>query len=677
MKYESDGLEHCLRQFREAIDQTQEERETAERCRDYYDGKQWTDEEVQALERRGQPVIVSNRIAPKVNSLVGFEKRGRTDPKCYPRTPKHDAEADAATDALRFVCGQNRFQSIKSDVAENLIIEGCGAVTVTVVPDGSGDFDIKINQVPWDRFYRDPHSRMRDFSDAKYMGVVIWMDQAEIEERFPDAGDKVEAAYSYANEETGTTFEDRPKFQWADSGRKRVRVIQHYYVEKGQWHTAIICRGGYLREPQVSPYLDDKGQPECPLIAVSAYIDRENRRYGAVKTMLSSQDEINKRRSKALHRLTMRQVVAEDGAVENVAKGKAELAKPDGWLVKRPGAEFQLLDGSIPLQGELELLREAKAEIDASGVNPSLEGNLMAPSGRAQEVSQAAALSEQAIIFDGLRDWSLRVYRSVWNRIRQHWTGPKWVRITDDERNLRWVGLNKPVTRGEMLVKEAEQRGMTLTPEQMAQIQADPSMAEPVGVENEVASMDVDIIVDEGPDSVTVQSEQFESLVQLKQADPSSIPMEMVIEASSLRNKDRIMEHLKAGGIPPQVQAQLAEMGQALQAAQSQIGEAQLEAQRLQIDAQKVEVEAVKAEAAKLKAQADYIKAQADLLTAQQPQAMPTPQPSPMANVGEGIFTAIQAASAPKVKQGRMVRNPDGSYSFEIVEGVADAAPVQ
>jgi hypothetical protein len=48
-----------------------------------------------------------------------------------------------------------------------------------------------------------------------------------------------------------------------------------------------------------------------------------------------------------------------------------------------------------------------------------------------------------------------------------------------------------------------------------------------------------------------------------------------------------------------------------------------------------------------------------------------------MAGVGEGIFTAIQAASAPKVKQGRMARNADGSYSFEIVEGVADAAPIQ
>ena len=77
-----DNLEVLLKQFREAVDQTQEERDESERCRDYYDGKQWTDEETQALQKRGQPVIVSNRIAPKVNdrarnTMRYYRRQGR------------------------------------------------------------------------------------------------------------------------------------------------------------------------------------------------------------------------------------------------------------------------------------------------------------------------------------------------------------------------------------------------------------------------------------------------------------------------------------------------------------------------------------------------------------------------------------------------------------------------
>ena len=56
----------------------------------------------------------------------------------------------------------------------------------------------------------------------------------------------------------------------------------------------------------------------CPLFMQSAYVDRNNNRYGEVRPMISPQDEINKRRSKALHLLTMRQTKAERGAVDDV-----------------------------------------------------------------------------------------------------------------------------------------------------------------------------------------------------------------------------------------------------------------------------------------------------------------------------------------------------------------------
>jgi hypothetical protein len=34
------------------------------------------------------------------------------------------------------------------------------------------------------------------------------------------------------------------------------------------------------------------------------------------------------------------------------------------------------------------------------------------------------------------------VFRKIWNRIRQYWTAEKWIRVTDDERNVKWVGMN-------------------------------------------------------------------------------------------------------------------------------------------------------------------------------------------------------------------------------------------
>lgn len=615
VKDDHDNLERLLQHFRESQDQTQHARELAERDRDFYDGIQWTEEEIQALQARKQPIVTSNRIKPKIDALVGFEKRQRTDPKAYPRTPNHDEDAEAATDALRFVCEQNSFDKIRSDVAENLFIEGCGAATVGVVERPNGELSITINWVPWDRFYFDPHSRRRDFSDASYMGVVVWMDEAEALVKFKGKESVIDGCYQDGDDD-GTSYSDRPRIVWSDRQRKRIRVLQHRWQEAGTWKTAIICRGGYLRDPQDSPYKNEWGEPECDLIAVSAYINRDNERYGIARQMISPQEEINKRRSKLLHRLSVRQVIAEHGAVEDVAAARRELAKPDGWIEKSPDLHFEIVDWSAAMQGEANLLMEAKGEIDVSGVNPALEGNQNAPSGRAQEIQQASALSEMAVIFDGLRDWSWRIYRASWNRVRQYWTEEKWVRVTDDENNVRFVGLNHPVTAGEE-AQNLMDAGQPVPPE-LEQI----AMAAPetvLRVDSPVASMDVDIIVQDGPDTVTVQSEQFQALVELKQADPQAIPIEMVIEASSLRNKDQILEHLQSGGIPPQVQQQMQQMQEALQQAQQEAQDAQSESQikaaELQIKEQEMALKAQELEV-------DRYRAETERMAAMRPQEM-------------------------------------------------------
>ena len=96
-------VEKLVKQFEESVEQFRESDEESERDRDYYDGKQLTDEEEAVLAARGQPVVVFNRIKPKIDSLLGFERKLRADPRAYPRTPKHEQDAESVTDAIRYV----------------------------------------------------------------------------------------------------------------------------------------------------------------------------------------------------------------------------------------------------------------------------------------------------------------------------------------------------------------------------------------------------------------------------------------------------------------------------------------------------------------------------------------------------------------------------------------------
>lgn len=592
--------ETLVQWFESAEQSTQDERTEAERDRDYYDSKQWTDTEIAELNRRKQPVITINRIKRKIDYLKGYENRTRTDPRAFPRTPKHENEAHAATDALRFVADQSRFAQAKSKVWEDVLVEGWGGALVGCRHKNDAVPEITIKRIPWDRLFRDPHSREQDFSDARYLGIVTWLDYDDAKRKWPEAETLLEAVF--ASEGIEQTYADRPKWKaWADTKRKRVRVVEMYYRHDGIWFQAFFTKGGLLKPSEPVKYLDQNGEPECPLILFGAYCNRDNERYGVVRELISSQDEINKRRSKALHLYTMRQVKVRRGSGIDPNVIRAEMAKPDG-VIEYDGdsADFDILPTGDMARGQIELLVHATSEIDLAGPNSAMQGkDASAPSGRAILANQQGGAIEMEPLLDGLRDWQRRVMMQAWNRIRQYWTAETWVRVTDDEKNLKWVGLNQQVP-----VQGPNGQPMV-----------DPYTGQPqTQVQNAVADLIVDITIEEAPDTANIQAEQFEQLTQMVSAGVP-IPPDVIIELSALRNKDAILDRLKGN---PEAAAQQQQMQQAKADAVFQAN-----------------LEKVQSETAKNKASA--VKTISDAAIAASSHTHPAPEMLPQGTPGEGM----------------------------------------
>ncbi len=170
------------------------------------------------------------------------------------------------------------------------------------------------------------------------------------------------------------------------------------------------------------------------------------------------------------------------------------------------GDNFSFQSDTTMAEGNFKLLVEAQNSIDLKGPNATMLGDKAqgssSASGKAIIASQQGGMISLGDLTDNLRHLDLRVFRAIWNRIRQFWTAEKWVRTTDDERNIKWVALN--VDRG--------QWGMLM--------QQDPTAAQRVaGIVGSVAELDCDIIIDEAPDNLTPQLEQFQALVELKKMD--------------------------------------------------------------------------------------------------------------------------------------------------------------
>jgi hypothetical protein len=534
-------------------------REWADRDRQYRGGTQWTQAEIDALRARGQPVITVNKIGDKVDLLCGLERKARTDPKAFPNTPNEDERADAATQALRYICNDNDFQECRSAVYEEMLVEGYSGVDLALADDGQGGADITITHVPWDRLFYDPHSRRQDFSDARYLGMVIWMDRDELYDLYPDADDVIEEAFS---EQTyADTFADRPRdgVGWIDSQRIRIRVVQIQWHDKGKWQRVTFTKCGILDKIVDSPFKDKRGDSCSSLILQSAYVDRENRRFGMVRDLISIQDEINKRRSKALHLLSVNRIITEQGAVEDLDEAKKQMARPDGAIAVLPGMRFELHPGGDLAAGQFQLLQHATQEMQLAGPNAAMSGtDERELSGRAILAQQAGGAVQNEPLADALRMWARRVYESCWMAAREYWTGPRWVRVTDDLGSTRWVGINQPVTVQDKLAAMPEQqRAMVM--QQMQLQPGDPRLQQVVETNGQIDDLNVDIAVEEGIDIPSIQAEQFQTLVQLAGMQPGLIPPEVLIAASGLKNKDMLLQMIK------QKQQQAAEQQQKMQ----------------------------------------------------------------------------------------------------------------
>lgn len=603
----SELLALVRQQYEEFADGTSDARARAEKCRDYRDGKQWTDAELATLKKRKQPAITDNKIADKCDALLGIERQMRTDPKAFPRTPQHDKDAEAATDALRFVADDNDFQrSVRKPCADNLMVEGSAAVEIVVEKrKGQKQPRIRSRHIRWDRAYYDIHALQLDFSDKQFAGFFTWMDFDQAKSEWPEREDKLDA--SWGNEANRPEADDKPRYVMSVGKRKRVQVFTHKFVHEGVWKDCVWCKGGFLEDPAPSTYLDEHGEPECCIELQAVYRDSEGHPYGPVYHWLDRQDEINKRKSKMMHLLNTKQLVGPKGAFpEGVKKARDMLHQPDGYLEFNDGYgdKVQIVDNLNLAEGQWRLLVHAIDSLSTTGPNAALLGNTGSNSGIAKQVDQQAGTLTVAPLFEALSSLQLRIYRHMWNCVRQFWTAETWVRVTDDEDNVKFVTLNQPVLLGDQMAEQIAQEQMP--PEQKREMvllmAQDPRMQQPAldesgqpMIKNAVAEMDVDIILDEAPDVVTVQQEQFANLAEVAKTRPE-VPFEVLLDLSQVRSnvKKRIMDKM-SGADNPMAQ-KMAQMQQAMQ---------ELSLALQQANVRKAEAEANKSEAAATETQID------------------------------------------------------------------------
>jgi len=501
------STERLRRQYNDYLGAKTAEAEEMRESRHYYHGDHWTSEELAKLRHRRQAPTTENMIVKKVNGVVGLTERLRQDPKAYPRTPKHDEGAELATATLRYVLDSSDWKSKSSRIAGAAAVDGIAGVEYDLVPGDEGDPSLEVHIVYGDSFFYDPRSFDEGFTDARYLGTAKWVDVEQAKEIVPEKAAEIDQLMETGSELTTVLDMDREK-NWINVNERKVRLIDHWYIKGGKWRWCLYVANTVLMQG-VSPFIDEKGKTFPRYRMFSAAVDHDGDRYGFNRNLKSPQDQLNHFNSKKAHIANTRRVVSEKGAVDDIEIARREWARPDGWIETNPGFKMEPDQSALSdFKGLAEMAVESRTYLENFGPNPSLIGQgLEDSSGRAIQLLQQAAIAELGPYLSAFKNWKIRLYRDIWNIIQRYWTSERWIRVTDDQNVAQFFQINK---------LEVDQFGRP-------------------AIVNAIGSLDVDIIIDEGPDAVNLQADSMMVLQSLGPQFLQQFP-EIAIELSPLPN---------------------------------------------------------------------------------------------------------------------------------------------
>jgi hypothetical protein len=408
-------------------------------------------------------------------------------------------------------------------------IEGIAGVQVVLQQGDKGDPDVGLHWVIGDEYFYDPRSYQFNFKDVRYEGIAKWLDLDAVVEMFPNKRDLLEGLFQ--GDSDLTTNSDR-EIKWIISTSKRLRIVEHWYKHKGRWCWAFYC-ANVLLDQGVSPFFDDKGNSESSFEMFSAAIDQDGDRYSFVRNFKGPQDALNQGKSKMLALANSRRIEAEKGAVDDVEIARREAARHDGYLERNPNKEFKVVDTHPDIAAFSSFTDDAKKELDgfANANIASLGGPGVAQlSGKALELLREPGMAELGPFVLGHRAFKLGLYRKIWNSVQRHWTAERWIRVNSSEKLAQFIQLNGV---------DVDQWGR-------------PTLV------NAVGALDVNIVLDQGPDLVSMMQETYE---MLKGYPPGTFPPQVLIEMNPnlpRSEKDRLLKMMAPQQKPPDPAAEMA-----------------------------------------------------------------------------------------------------------------------
>ena len=549
----------------------------------FYQGKQWSEDDLKKLSEAKRPALTLNMILPTINTVLGEQINTRVDIAFKPKRTGTQAIADALTKVALHIRDNNNFQWQETQVFQDGLITGRGYYDVRMDFDEDVRGEVKIRSLDPSEVVLDIEGKEYDPATWRQVFTYSWQTLDDIKETYGQKyADKLRhlgingqhyGRDSIVLDEVRDTFGDTDStldHYNVDQGEgdktiRSIRVVerqhrmahmQKFFVDyrtgdmspipesweedkilqvQSQFGLGIIKKMGSkirwtITADSVVLYDEWSLYDDFTVVPYFAYF-RRGKPFGLVENLISSQEQLNKTSSQELHIVNTTANSGwtyEDGTLVNMDEHElAQRGAETGLiLVHSRGSQApqKISPNQIPT-GLDNISKKANQHIrQISGVNDAMLGDSRADvSGVAMQEKQARGQVQIQVPLDNLAKTRNLVGSRILKLIQKFYTEERVYRITNETR--------PELGEEEMVVNEMAPDGSIL---------------------NDLTIGRYDVVITTLPSRENYDETQFANALQMREMGVM-VPDHIIIEHSSLERKHEIAELLKqmGGFMPP------------------------------------------------------------------------------------------------------------------------------
>ncbi|MGE4420568.1 MAG: hypothetical protein AB7D38_12175 [Sulfurimonas sp.] len=427
-------------------------REESMKVQDYFHNRQYTNEQINILENRGQPKETFNIVKLFGRMLLGYYSTVVNEVRVSPVQLDDIYTSSILNDLINYVFNVNNFSAELDKIKLDGILTGLMCSYVNVSETGETDqfgrpkYEINISHVPTLEIALDPLSKLEDYSDARYIHRFKWLSDDQVKKAFGE--DSLKKLVEYHNnldiDEAEFEYQYNIRFHGNYKYFNNYLIVHTIIKDEDSKSWSIYWCGDEILSKEEVTY---KKVPN-PYRVHKVHSSNKAEFYGIFREVLPTQDAINQALIKIQLMVNTQKVFVEEGAVNSIDEFKDAFDRINAVIpvISLSGIKVENLTREV--LDQYNIIDKAFNRIQrVLSINDSFLGMAYASdSGAKVKLQQNASIVALRYFTAKIEQFIRLLGWDVLNLIQQYFTAHDVVRIADTFEGDKWVEINRPIT---------------------------------------------------------------------------------------------------------------------------------------------------------------------------------------------------------------------------------------